>query len=57
MIMNWIVERLKEPSTWAGFAGLAAAVGISTPLYAGISAVGVAIAGLIAVLVSEKSAD
>lgn len=53
--MTWIIERLKEPSTWAGFAGLAAAVGISTPLYTGISAVGVAIASLVAVLVSEKS--
>jgi hypothetical protein len=55
MIMNWIVERLKEPSTWAGFAGLAGAIGIAEPLYAAVSAVGVAVAGLLAVILSEKS--
>lgn len=53
--MNWIVERLKEPSTWAGFAGLAASIGIAEPLYAAVSAVGVAVAGLLAVLISEKT--
>lgn len=55
--MNWIVERLKEPSTWAGFAGLAAAIGIAEPLYAAVSAVGVAVAGLLAVLIAEKPAE
>lgn len=54
--MEWILGRLKEPSTYAGFAGLAAAVGISQPLYAAASAVGVAVAGLISVILTEKSA-
>lgn len=54
--MEWILGRLKEPSTYAGFAGLAAAVGISQPLYAAASAVAVAVAGLISVILAEKSA-
>lgn len=52
--MDWIISRLQEPSTFAGFAGLAAAVGISQPLYSAASAVIVAVAGLAAVLLREK---
>lgn len=53
--MEWIISRLREPSTYAGFAGLAAAIGISEPLYAAVSAVAVAVAGLVAVIISEKA--
>ncbi len=54
--MQWILDRLKEPSTYAGFATLAAAVGISAPLYAAVSAAVMGIAGLIAVILAEKAA-
>ncbi len=54
--MQWILDRLKEPSTYAGFATLAAAVGISEPLYAAVSAVVMGIAGVVAVIMAEKAA-
>ena len=54
-IVKWAVARLKEPSTWAGFAGLAAAAGISGEVYHSVAAVGVALAALAAMLLAEKS--
>lgn len=50
-VVFYIVARLKEPSTWAGFSAIALAVGISAPEWAAISQFGAAIAGGIAVLV------
>lgn len=52
--MKWFVARLKEPSTWAGFAGLipvfiAMASGPVTP-----AAIGGAVAGVAAVLMKEQ---
>ena len=52
--MEWFVDRLKEPSTFAGFAGIAAAVGIADPLYHAVSGVVMAVASLIAVIMAEK---
>ena len=54
MFIQYILNRLKEPSTWAGFAGLFMAFGIAQPVYAALSAVGVAVAGLAAVLMADK---
>ena len=51
--MEWIVDRLKEPSTYAGFAGLATALGVSGAVYSAGAAVAAAIFGLVAVLKSE----
>lgn len=53
-MLNYLIARLKEPSTWAGFASLAIAAGIAAPTYAAVSAVGVAVAGLVAVLMADK---
>ena len=53
-MVNFVLHRLREPSTYAGFAGLAAAVGIAEPLYQAISAVIMAVAGLAAIFLSEK---
>lgn len=53
-MVNFVLHRLREPSTYAGFAGLAAAVGIAEPLYQAISAVIMAAAGLAAIFLSEK---
>lgn len=51
--MKFVLDRLKEPSTWAGLAGIAASLGIAAPVYATISAVGIAIAGVIAIFLPE----
>jgi len=53
-MVDFVLNRLREPSTYAGLAGLAAAVGIAEPLYQAISAVVMAVAGLAAVVMSEK---
>ena len=53
-MINFVLHRLREPSTYAGLAGLAAAVGIAEPLYQAISAVIMAVAGLAAIFLSEK---
>ena len=53
--MAWILDRLKEPSTYAGFAGLAIAVGVSAPLYGAVTAAIAAVAALISVIVAEKA--
>ena len=53
-MINFVLNRLREPSTYAGLAGLAAAVGIAEPLYQAISAVIMAAAGLAAIFLSEK---
>lgn len=52
--MNKIFDRLKEPSTYAGLAGLAAAAGLSSELYQAVSAALVAVFGLIAMVLKEK---
>lgn len=51
--MVWIVHRLKEPSTYAGFATVAMALGVSGTLYAAIAGALTGIFGLIAVLLPE----
>jgi hypothetical protein len=55
-MIDFVLNRLREPSTYAGFAGLAAAVGIAEPLYQAIAAVIMAAAGLAAIFLSEKKA-
>jgi len=52
--MDWLIERLDEPSTYAGFSGLALALGVSQPLYSAVTAVVAAVFGLVGVLKSEK---
>jgi hypothetical protein len=52
--MDWFFARLREPSTYAGMAGLAAALGISDTIYASVSAALVAVFGALAVIVSER---
>lgn len=54
---EWILKRGQEPSTWAGFAGLAAAIGVSQPLYAAISGALVALFSLVAVVMREKGPE
>ncbi len=54
--MNWIIERLQEPSTWRGLTMLATAAGvtISPELMPHIVATGTAVAGLLGVVTKDK---
>lgn len=54
--VNWLLERLKEPSTYAGLSGIALALGVSSDLYNASAAVAAAVAGLVGVILSEKKA-
>ena len=55
---EYIIQRLKEPSTWAGFATIGAAFGLNVPTstWQAITQVGIALAGAIAVLRPEGTA-
>ena len=53
-MIDFVLHRLREPITYAGLSGLAAAVGIAEPLYQAISAVIMAVAGLADIFLSEK---
>lgn len=54
-MVKYALDRLREPSTYAGLAGLAAAIGIAAPLYEAVAAVVMALAGLAAVLLGDKA--
>lgn len=56
--MTYLLSRLREPSTYAGLAALAGAFGVSIPIawVQALSGLGVAIAGVLAVVVPEKNA-
>ena len=53
-MVQFILSRLKEPSTFAGLSGLALALGISGELYNAAAGAIAGIAGLVAVLLMEK---
>ncbi len=53
-MFNYILNRLREPSTYAGLAGLALALGISSEAWATISTAVAGIAGVIAMLLHDK---
>lgn len=55
--MDWILARLREPSTYAGLSVLAGVIGVSQDQWTAIGAVIAAIAGALAVFLPEhKSA-
>ena len=56
MSLTWIVNRLREPSTWRGLVWLATAAGVSLSpdLWESITALGMAVAGLIGVLTRDE---
>lgn len=55
-LLNWVVERLKEPSTYAGLAIVARSLHLqfTQPQQSAIVTAGIAFAGLLAVLIPEK---
>lgn len=54
-MMKTILSRLAEPSTWAGLAGLAAAVGFSADEWSKIAAAIMGICGVLAMVLKEKA--
>jgi hypothetical protein len=55
--MQWVLDRLKEPSSWAGIAAALGVVGHAIPGPTGqlIAYGGSVVSGVIAILVPEKS--
>ncbi len=55
--MSWLLQRLREPSTWRGLIWLLTALGISIrpELWEQITAVGMALAGLLGVALREEA--
>jgi hypothetical protein len=56
-IVSWLVNRLKEPSTYAGFAGIALAFGLSGEEWGTVSTAIAGLAGLVAMLLSEAPVE
>jgi len=54
--LEWIVNRLKEPSTYAGLAGLALALGLSDAEWMAIGTAVAAVSAAVAVVVAERGA-
>lgn len=54
-MVQFILSRLKEPSTFAGLSGMALALGVSGELYNAAAAAIAGVAGLVAVILAEKS--
>ena len=54
--MRFIIERLREPSTWSGIASIALAFGLGIPPGAleAVTQIGVGVAGLAGIVLREK---
>jgi hypothetical protein len=55
--MKQILNRLKEPSTWAAFGGLALTAGVSTEDWVQYSALGAAVAAFVLGIVFAEKGD
>jgi hypothetical protein len=53
-VLHWLLARLKEPSTYAGVAGLALAFGVTDAQWMAISSAVAGLAGVAAVFLSEN---
>ena len=52
--VSWLLERLKEPSTYAGFAGIALAFGLSSEEWSVIATAIAGLAGVAAMFLVES---
>lgn len=52
--MHHLLKLLSQPSSYAGFAGIALSLGVSGALYGHVAAAAAAVFGLIAFLVDER---
>jgi hypothetical protein len=55
--VHWLLSRLKEPSTYAGFSALALAFGLSDAEWSAVSTAAAGLAGVAAVFLSEKKPE
>jgi hypothetical protein len=53
---NILISRFKEPSTWAGLAIIATLAGVPPGTFELLQQAGIAVAGLLAIFMSEKAA-
>jgi hypothetical protein len=56
-IVSWLVNRLKEPSTYAGFSGIALALGLSGEEWSTVYTALAGLAGVVAMFLSEAPAE
>lgn len=54
--LTWILDRAKEPSTYAGLSGLALALGLSDAEWSAIGTAAAAVCGAVAVVIAERGA-
>jgi hypothetical protein len=54
--LSWILDRAKEPSTYAGLSGLALALGLSDAEWNAIGTAVAAVCGAVAVVIAERGA-
>jgi len=55
-VLTWILDRAKEPSTYAGLSGLALALGLSDAEWSAIGTAAAAVCGAVAVVIAERGA-
>ena len=53
-IVNWLLLRAREPSTWAGLSGLALALGLTAAEWSAVGSALAAVFGAAAVFVKES---
>ena len=53
-VIQWVIDRAKEPSTYAGLSGLALALGFSDAEWTAIGTAAAAVFGAVAVILSER---
>ena len=56
-IVTWLVSRLKEPSTYAGFSGIALAFGLTAEEWNTVYTAAAGLAGVAAMFLSEVPAE
>ena len=54
-MLNFVLSRLKEPSSYAGLSGIALAFGISAEFYSAAATAVAGVAGLVAFILAEKA--
>lgn len=53
-VLSWILDRAKEPSTYAGLSGLALALGLTDAEWSAIGTAAAAVFGAVAVVTAER---
>jgi hypothetical protein len=56
-LLQWLEARLSEASTYAGLAGLLGALHLATSLAPVITNIGMAVAGVLAIIIPEATSN